>query len=440
MKPRATLAVVLAAAALGTFYWYWEVKSKPARDQAVEDAKLIFPGMQSEGTGELLIRAGTKPDVSLHKIDGVWRLTQPVQALADTAAVDAILAQLKTVKREDMIDEKASDLRKYGLDAPSGAVTFKPASGSAKAQALFFGADNFDGSKAYGMVDGQPQVFLTLLSAKTALLKDSDGLRDKSLLSFDPGQVTALRSSVGGGFVVDKGKDGAWQVHQGARLEPAKADQVQGWIEALQGLKGDSVAEESVKNPSKYGLGAARIEIDLQGKPPLVLQKGSLKDKGPAFFGRVVGQPQAWVLPGTAAATLTKAGATLMDLQAFAFQPGLVQRFTLWQAGVTLTARRGPDFKWSWDPAQPASKPPFSFEDFVAKMGGAERLSHLPASAQPAKPLMLLTFYGDKDAFLDQAIVGPKQGAGQVAVSAVKKTVMLVPSNLFDGLPKPAKK
>jgi hypothetical protein len=442
MKPRATLAVVLVAAALGTFYWYWEVKTKPARDQALEDAKLVFPGMKSDGTGELLIRAGTKPDVNLRKVDGVWRLVAPVQALADAQAVDALLDQLKSVKHDEVVEDKASDLHKYGLDQPSGAVTFKSLSAGTQAGVLFFGADSFDGSKAYGMVDGQSSVFLTSLAAKTALLKDADGLRDKRLLIFDPGDVESLRSTQGAGFLIDRDKQGQWQVHSGSQLEPARVDAVNNWIAALQGIKGSSVVEETVKNPAKYGLGKGLVELGLKGQAKLALQKGSLQGKGPAFYGRVQGQSQVWLLPSSASAILSKDGHALMDLQAFDFQAGLVERFAVWQGGTTLTARRDKDFKWSWDPPQ-AAKPgvaPFNFEDFIAKVGGSDRLSRLKDSARPTKPLMVVTFYGAQDAFLDQALVGPKQGAGQVAQSAMKKMVMLVPGNLFDSLPPPPAK
>ena len=291
------------------------------------------------------------------------------------------------------------------------------------------------------MVDGQPQVFLAALSAKTALLKDSDGLRDKHLLDFDPGQVTAVRSSIGKGFQIERDKKGDWQVHQGAEVEPVEHDQFKAWLGQLKDVKGDSVAEEQVKSPGKYGLGSAQLELDFGRQVPLVLQKGGLQGKGPAFFGRLKGQTQAWVLPGTAAATLAREGRSLMDLKAFSFQPGMVQHLSFWQAGNTVNAHRK-DTKWTWDPpfkAKAGSKP-FDFDDFVVKASGAERLGRLPDSARPAKPQLVVTFYGDGDNFLDEAFVGPKQGQGQVAVSAVKKMVMLVAGNVFDGVPPPQEK
>jgi hypothetical protein len=63
----------------------------------------------------------------------------------------------------------------------------------------------------------------------------------------------------------------------------------------------------------------------------------------------------------------------------------------------------------------------------------------LPAKALPGQPLMTVTFYGPGDTVLDQALVGPKQGVGQLAQSNAKHLVMLVADNVFAGLPKPGK-
>ena len=443
MKPRVTLALALVAAVLGTAYWYWEIKTKPLREAAKEEAKKVFPGPAVQNSGEILLRATGKPEVLLRKIDGVWNLITPVVALADGDAVKAIIEQLSSVKRDEVVDEKAEELRKYGLDNPSGAVTFKPLSSSAKAQVLFFGADSFDGSKAYGLVDGSSQVFLTALAGKTALLKDSNGLREKHLLNFDPALVASVKSNSKGGFSLVRDAQGFWKVQSGAQVEPANLDKVTPWLNALKDIKGDSVEDEWGKSPGKYGLstGGLQVQVVLKDGTRLGLTKGKLQAKGPAFFASVQGKPQIWVVPGTASATLEQEGRALMNLSAFDLKPGLVQKMTVWQDGITMTAKRV-DLKWSWQaPFTPKlGAPAFDFDNFVVKVSGTERLKRLPESARPTKPALIVTFYGPEDALMDQAIVGPKQGQGQLAQSAVKHDVMIVAGNVFDGLPKPEKK
>jgi hypothetical protein len=435
VKPRVTLAAVLVAAVLGGGYWYWEVKTKPARLQAQEDAKRLFPELSADSTAEVLLRSEDKPQVLLRQVDGAWRLVTPLQALADKQAVEALLAELKAVKREEVVDEKGEDLRKYGLDKPSGAVTFKTLSATAQPQILFFGADSFDGTKAYALVNGKTQVFLTDLQAKRALLKDADGLRDKRLLPFDPSTLISIKSSAG--FILEKDKQGAWQIRAGARVEPADGLKVDAWIAGLRLLKGDHVVDESGKNAGAYHLGASRLELAIQNAPLLVLQKGGLDGKGPNFFARMSGAPQVWSVQGQQSALLAQTGSSLMDLRAFDLQAGRVERLVLWADGNSLTARRK-NLKWSWDGG--GVDPKFSLEDFLATVAGTTRLSRLPASARPAAPHQVVTFYDDKDQLLEQVVLGPRQGAGQLAQSAAKKMVVIVADNVFAGLPQPVNK
>ncbi len=108
-----------------------------------------------------------------------------------------------------------------------------------------------------------------------------------------------------------------------------------------------------MKNPSKYQLGASKLELQIEGAPPLVLQKGGSQGKGPAFFARIQGLPQVWSVNGQSAAVFAMAGTTLMDLRAFDLSAGDVDHFVLWQDGNSMTAHKDKDLKWSWDKGVP---------------------------------------------------------------------------------------
>ena len=439
MKPRATLALVLVAAALGGAYWYWEVKTKPAREQAKEDAKKVFPDMTVAGTGEVLIRKAKDPEVLLRRVHDEWRILKPVQAAADPAAMEDLLKQLGLVKRAELIEDNASDLHKYGLDDPSGAVTFLSQSQSAKSQVLFFGADSFDGTQVYAMINGKPAVFLTPLAGKSAILKNAGDLRDKRLANFEMDQVVSIRSTLGGGFLVDKDAKGLWRVSAGGRTEPADAAKVGAWIEQLRTLKGDQVVEEDLKAPGRYGIGAAKVDISFGGTQHQGFLKGKLKDKGPAFYLQMIGMPQLWAMPASAEGVLSQNGKALMDLHAFDFQPGAVEKLAFFSQGVTLTASRKEDLNWAWDtpPKMDKGDKPLEFADFIAVAAGAERLKSLPASAKPAKPLAFVTFFDKGGHGLEVAWVGARQDGGQLVFSGRKGIASIIPANVFEKLPKP---
>ncbi len=48
MNPRTTGIVFLVAAALFAFVYFYEIQGGPAREQAEEESKRLFPGLEDE--------------------------------------------------------------------------------------------------------------------------------------------------------------------------------------------------------------------------------------------------------------------------------------------------------------------------------------------------------------------------------------------------------
>ncbi len=434
-----TLVALGAALALGTGYWVWAVKIQPRRAQEAEDAKLLFKGLNPAGTSEILLRKAGYPDVLLRKVQGQWRLVTPVAAPADPAAVGGILTQLEQAKRGEVVSGPGTTLRDFGLDHPRGAVTFSPDTPGAKAQVLYFGIDSPLGGQTYAEVEGRPGVFLTDLYVKDAILKDAGQLRDKTVWSFQRDDVVSVRSGISG-FTLERNKDGFWRVVAGARNEPAKPDQVQQWLDVLSSLRADSVPSETGRG--KFGLKArARsLTVTLKGGQEMVLREGSEAKPGPGFYVQVAGQGPVYQLPEYQKAQIEKKADGLMDLDAFGFDTSSVGRFTVARPGrKTLTAVRA-DGVWGWVPAAPP-KPgvrAFDFPGFLASLAHTQVLGRLPDADRPAHPVATVTLYGDTGGVLETVEFGTRRGPGQVATSATKHQVVVVPVNLLDGLPQHA--
>src|SRR6185369_11005410 len=113
--------------------------------------------------------------------------------------------------------------------------------------------------------------------------------------------------------------------------------------------------------------------------------KGKLKDKGPAFYLQMQGVPQLWSMPASAESVLNQAGKPLMELRAFDIQAGQVERVDFWSQGVSMTARRNDDLKWTWDKAPKLEKDeePLDLADFVAMVANTERLKTLGPAGKP---------------------------------------------------------
>ncbi|HXB98107.1 MAG TPA: DUF4340 domain-containing protein [bacterium] len=441
---RRTLVALAVAVALGLVYLGWVKVLQPRREKAKEDAKLIFPGTSADSLGEILLRKQGEADVRLVRSGGTWALAQPIQAPADQDQVAGLVSQLAEAKREEIVADHDADLHEFGLDSPTGAVTFRPGSPSAKALALFFGSNNPTGAFAYGMVDGRPEVFMTPLSVKTAALKSAADLRDKKVWSFDVAQV----QSVDGPSLKLRRDKGLWTVTGPQGSEPAKGNGVTDWLGQLEGLRADAVPSEDGKGP--FGLGTPKV-LDLgladgghlrllvggRGKPkvPVGARPGT-KAAPEGVYVQVAGRKPVFHLPDNDLVFLDKRASDVADRNAFLIpDQAAVERFEVSGAGPTLVAAQGQS-GWAWlSRTAAAGEPAFDFSGFVSKFAGVQLLRRLPLSAKPGKPARSVRFYDGGNNLIETADFGPPMGGGQVVFSAGKAAVFLVTKDLLQGLP-----
>lgn len=424
-----------AAAALGLSYWAWVVKIQPRRAKAAEDAKLLFQGLGADNTSEILLKKRGSDDVLLRKIDGQWRLITPTAAPADSDAVATLVSQLAGATRNEIVVDKGADPRDFGLDQPSGEVTFKPTSPGAKADVLFFGMDSPDGGQTYAMIDGKPEVFLTYLSVKNSALKSAADLRDKTVWTFNPADVLTL-SSDKEGFSLSRDKQGQWKVDTATRHEPGKGAQVDDWLGQLAHLKAAAVPSET--GQGAFGLrGAKGLRVALRNGTRLALAEGGAAKPGPGTFVQVAGQGPVFELPPYEVSVIEQRAQSLMDLNVFDFFTGAVTRFEVKRpAGVLEAVKTGS--AWAWSPSR-AVKPgekAFDFTGFLASFANAQLLKRLdPKKDAPLTPTATVTFYGNNGVLLEKAAFGPRREGGQVAASAMKNQTVIAAANLLDLLP-----
>jgi hypothetical protein len=437
MKNRSTLVVALLLLGLGSWYYFYEVKGKDSREKSKEDAKLVFPGLDTAGVQEILIRKGSE-DLALKKSAGDWMLTHPVQANADQAALASYLDSLKTIKKEEVVDETGKDLAAFGLAQPSATLVFDSGN-SLSAKTLNFGMDNPTGQYSYAQVQGEAPIFMVMNYLHNSLVKEAKDLRDKKVLDFEPLQVTGLKSSFGRSLGIAAAKDGSWSLTTPFR-DKGDHDKINAWLKQLADLRIDSFVSEDGKNAAKYGLAppSAKMELSLAGQAkPLVLDQGrKLTGTAKGRYYRLEGKPLIFTLPDYASVTLEKKAEELSDKLAFGFQAGDVQSFEITRQGKTAKALKK-DGVWSWDPPQPKKdgQPEADFMGFISGIASAEIKSRLPQGTKIPAPSMTLVFRGDKDAVLEKIDVGAVGKTGLSATSFAKKQAVEVAQDLFSKLP-----
>lgn len=224
MKPKGLLIAVVLLAALGGLSWW--VNKKPVESKTPGDTSTKLLTIPDDQFQEIKIKKLTGELIDLVKDSGKWRMTQPQPLAADQDAAGGMVTTLANLSADKLVEEKATDLKAYGLDIPTLDVQVVRKDG--KTDRLLIGDDTPTGSGAYAKLASAPnaatdaRVFTVGTSTKTSLDKRPDDLRDKRLVVFDSDKLTRVELQAKGATIeFGKSGQGEWQI---LKPRPLRAD------------------------------------------------------------------------------------------------------------------------------------------------------------------------------------------------------------------------
>jgi uncharacterized ParB-like nuclease family protein len=233
MNFRGLIVAVVILAGLGGVL-YWSQHRKPEDNAATStSATPVILKVNTADVTQLTVRQKQSDPVTLQKADaGKWQITQPKPYRADQEAVAGILSTLSGVSADRVVEDKASNLKQYGLDPPAAELDI-----SGKGQGtrqLLLGDDTPTGGDVYAALAGDPRVFTVPSYNKTGLAKSLNDLRDKNLLTVDADKVSRVELIRKGQEIeFDRTKDG-WQILKPAS-SPADSSAVNDLVRSLTG-------------------------------------------------------------------------------------------------------------------------------------------------------------------------------------------------------------
>lgn len=281
MKPKGLLIAVVLLAVLGGAVW-WSNRQEAAKATKGTDANttkiLTIPEDQFQ---DIRIKKVTGEVQALSRDTGKWRLTAPAALAADQDAVSSIVTNLASLSADKVIEEKADDLKPFGLNDPTLVVTIKRKDG--KTDELLVGDDTPNGSGSYAKLPNDPRVFTISTFTKSTLDKRPEDLRDKRLIVFDQDKITRVELQAKG-QTVEFGKDAQseWQI---VKPRPLRADSsaVNGLVDKLRDAKMDVTATEDAAKGFAAGAPVARATVqDAAGAHTLEVRK----DKDKNYFAK----------------------------------------------------------------------------------------------------------------------------------------------------------
>jgi hypothetical protein len=276
MKPKGLLIAVVLLAALGGVVWWSNKQQASADSKKAETSTTKLLSIPEDQFQDIRIKKVTGEVVDANRDSGKWKLTEPKPLPADQDAVSGIITNLSSLNADAVIEDKATDLKQYGLADPTLDITVKRKDG--KTDELLVGDDTPTGSGAYAKLASSPRVVTIASFVKTSLDKKPDDLRDKRLLAFDQDKITRVDLTAKN-QTEEFGKDaqGEWQI---LKPRPLRADSsaVNGLIDKLRDAKMDLTGTEDAAKAFAGGtkVGDATV-TDASGNHTLEVRKD--KDK-----------------------------------------------------------------------------------------------------------------------------------------------------------------
>ena len=274
MKPRNLLIAAVLLAGLSGLVWYAKQHPPSSQSTTTNSPKLIDVPEKDVQSIDLKKKDGSSLD--LQRQNGKWSITSPQQWTADQDATSSLTSALSPVTADSVVEDKPTDLGKYGLNNPSLTVTVHLKNG--KSDEIYFGDDVPAGSLVYAKTNSEPKVYAVASSVKTSLDKTANDLRDKRLLTFNTNSLTTI-DLTSKKTTVDFGKNNQneWQI---VKPEPYRADsfQVEELLRKLTDAKMDLTgnADDAKKATAAYAAGAELSTVkvaDAAGTQTLDIRK-----------------------------------------------------------------------------------------------------------------------------------------------------------------------
>lgn len=220
MKIRGLLAATAVFAILaGVLYWSDHRKSGADAAKPSGDSAPVILKLDENSITKLELKRKDAPPIQLTNTGSDWKITEPKPFAADQSTVSSLLSTVASLESERLVDEKSSDLRRYGLQQPSLELDVTEKDG--KMQCLLLGDDTPAGSAVYAALAGDPRVFTVASYQKTTIDKNLNDLRDKRLLTVSPGKVSRMEIAGKKGDMEFGHNRDEWQI---LKPKPMRAD------------------------------------------------------------------------------------------------------------------------------------------------------------------------------------------------------------------------
>ncbi len=247
-------AAALAVLAIGIYFSNKNEKDKEGKPAADAPPKIVeIPAGDIKKIE--VAKAGETTSIE-RGTDGKWAVSSPKPLRADQDSANGVANTFTSLASDRLVEEKASELKSFGLEAPATTVTVTRKDG--KSTKLLLGDDTPTQSGVFARIDGDPRVFVLANVNKTSIEKSYKDLQDKRLVTFDQEKLSRVELTVKGQtleFGKNAGNEWAIVKPQAGRADGGNVEEL---VRKIRDAKMDTSvpAEELVRNTAAWGASA----------------------------------------------------------------------------------------------------------------------------------------------------------------------------------------
>ena len=353
MRWQTTAIFALLLVLLGGFYYVYEVRLGPGREEAAARKGRVFNAETKDVTELEVKREGET--VRLKREGEQWEMLEPVKARGSRPAVDETLATVLTAKIDREIDPDPKSPADFGLDKPAAELTLTLKDG--KKLGLTLGAKNPTGVWVYARERGKPAVFVLGESVVRDATRPVADFRDKTILAFDVKDVSGFEVTLPDATLAAERADGTWRLTRPAPLA-ADGDTIGEFLDKLAAQKVREFVTDGPVVPATYGLDRPTKLTIYTGRDKerasrtLLLGRTDAAKKG--VYAMRPGESSVLLLPEEVAKQVPKNVAVLRNKVLVAVDRDKVTRIDLESPKGTVAAAREND---QWKLVAPQALP-----------------------------------------------------------------------------------
>jgi len=387
-----SIILLILAAALGAYVYFYEIKGGEERDKEKEAAEKLF-AFNKDSIDHLEILSPKGQFIFVKDTDG-WRLEAPIATLADDSPISTLLSSLENLKKERTFAVSRAEFGQYGI-GPQGFILNMSGKGGINAR-LEIGDDASIGFNAYAAASDNEVVMISK-SVKTNADKSLFDWRDKRAIRIKKDAVReyVLKNPQGQFRFVKEGSD--WEITEPIKIK-ADNSAVNDILNKLDFGRIKSVASETDQDLKKYRLHDPAYHVELFSgaeKARTEVDFSTLSDN--ISYGRDIARPMIFEVDSTFVKPFNRNLFEFRNKYVVDFDRDAVDKVSLYHNDTLLTAQKDTSSNWLLDSGEKLKSWKLNGVISAAKNAQARKFVEEPAKNLAAygltKPAGKLEFY-----------------------------------------------